>query len=120
MHLGLSVLLTGVTPATPVLLEQNQALAKCFAHHPSAIQTVEHTREQHPFLCLTGTAGDVVTDALRTPLGISLSISPDRARFVCRVKAGSEHLPDNSTAEGSSPCLPEPGGKFPTDFRGWN
>lgn len=60
------------------------------------------------------------TDALRTPLGISLPISPATARFLHRVKAGSEHLPDNSMALGSSPCLPEPGGKFPTDFRGWN
>lgn len=60
------------------------------------------------------------TDALRTPLGISLPISLARARFLRRVKAGSEHLPDNSMALGSSPCLPEPGGKFPTDFRGWN
>lgn len=59
-------------------------------------------------------------DALRTPLGISLPISLARTRFLRRVKAGSEHLPDNSMALGSSPCLPEPGGKFPTDFRGWN
>lgn len=61
-----------------------------------------------------------VTDALRAPLGICLPFSTSRAGFARWVKAGTEHLPDDSMTVGSSPCLSKVSGKILTDFRGWS
>lgn len=115
-------LILPVAGVTPCYHEQNQVRIKGF-DSPTLNTTsrgCEHIGEQQLFLCLTGTDGDSGDRRVKDPPGHLPSCQCGQREVCTWVKAGTEHLPDDSTAGRASPSLPEVGGKFPTDFRGWN